>query len=173
MRVKAERLLCPAHGAFVADGQFVTALGTAARQNCPPVGRFHAHTKPVCLGAVPIVRLKCTFWHYKSFLKFLLGLAEYPSSGTSLKAEAYRSEHTPDDAHRSNPDTRPPFPNPKDIIYDLGGVRQTRVHRVRQPFFMPPAFSPSNRRQNEAWVAEHVGDYLPTSRAATGPVPAS
>ena len=56
-------LLRAANGSFVADGQLMAALRTAARQHGPPVRGLHAHPKAVGLRPVAVVRLKRTFWH--------------------------------------------------------------------------------------------------------------
>ena len=39
-----------------------TALLAARRQHLAAAFAFHAHAKPVCLGAAPSPRLKCTLW---------------------------------------------------------------------------------------------------------------
>jgi hypothetical protein len=56
-------LLGVTNGSLVANRQFVATLCTAASKHGTSVSRFHAHTKPVSLGTLSIVRLKCTFWH--------------------------------------------------------------------------------------------------------------
>ena len=62
---------------FVADGQFVAALGAAARQHGAAILRFHPGPESVSLRALAIIRLKCTFRHWLS------------SSRTTRVAEAH------------------------------------------------------------------------------------
>jgi len=54
-------------GAFVTDRQLPTAPSPAAGQDVTAILRLHTRTKPVGLGAVTVIRLKCTLRHY-SFL---------------------------------------------------------------------------------------------------------
>jgi hypothetical protein len=44
----------------------MAALGATAGQHGSTIGRFHAHSKAVRFCALPIIRLKGTFWHYES-----------------------------------------------------------------------------------------------------------
>jgi hypothetical protein len=48
---------------LVADGELVTAFGSPARQYGTAISRFHANAKSMSLGALAVIRLKCTFWH--------------------------------------------------------------------------------------------------------------
>ena len=52
-----------ADGLLVADGQLVTAAGSAAREHGASVFGLHALAKSVRFGALTIVRLKCPFRH--------------------------------------------------------------------------------------------------------------
>jgi hypothetical protein len=56
-----------ADGALVTDGEFVPALGPAARQDSAPIGRFHTLAESMGFRAMAIIRLKSTFWHDSSF----------------------------------------------------------------------------------------------------------
>jgi hypothetical protein len=56
-------LLRVANVAFVANGQFMTALGAPAGQHGAAVFGLHAFAEAVSFGALPIIRLKRTFWH--------------------------------------------------------------------------------------------------------------
>src|SRR5271155_1969785 len=49
---------------FVADRQLVAAPGAASSEHSPSILGLHALTKPMFLGALSIVRLKCTFGHF-------------------------------------------------------------------------------------------------------------
>ena len=53
-----------AYGSFIADRQLVAAPGAASGEHSPSILGLHALTKPVFLGALSIVRLKCTFRHF-------------------------------------------------------------------------------------------------------------
>jgi len=62
-------LLRRADAALIADRQFVTAFGTAAREHLAAIGGFHALTKAVSLSALSVVRLKSTFGHGNPYLR--------------------------------------------------------------------------------------------------------
>ena len=51
------------YGAFIAHRQFVTPPRTPARQHRPSVLGFHSRPGTMRLGALSIIRLKCTFRH--------------------------------------------------------------------------------------------------------------
>ena len=53
---------------FVADREFMAAPCAAARQHGAAIFRFHARPEPMGLGALAIIRLKCTFRHWLSSL---------------------------------------------------------------------------------------------------------
>jgi hypothetical protein len=59
------KLLRGANVALIAYGQLVTAFRAPTRQYSPAIRRFHAHTEPVRLRPVTVVRLKSTFRHRK------------------------------------------------------------------------------------------------------------
>jgi len=61
-------LLGVADVAFVANGQLVTALRSAASQHGASVLCLHALTEAMRLGALPVIWLKRTFWHCSWFL---------------------------------------------------------------------------------------------------------
>ena len=56
-------LLGGANGAFVADGQLVTAPCTAAGNHGPTVLRLHAFTETVSFGPFAIIGLESAFRH--------------------------------------------------------------------------------------------------------------
>src|SRR5260370_44138 len=53
-------------GSFVANREFMAALGAAPREHGPPVLGAHAYPKSVGLGPFAVVWLKCAFWHWLS-----------------------------------------------------------------------------------------------------------
>ena len=59
-------LLGVANGSLGAYGQFLAALGPAARQDGAAVLRLHPHPEAVSLGPFSIVRLKSSFWHVRA-----------------------------------------------------------------------------------------------------------
>ncbi len=61
-----------AHSPLVAHAQLMAALGTATRQDCASIGRFHPFAKAVSFRTVAIVRLKSTFWHYGSLFVVMI-----------------------------------------------------------------------------------------------------
>jgi hypothetical protein len=54
--------------AFVANGQFVPALGATARKHITAVLGFHTLAKTMGLCPFAIIWLKSTFRHYRSLL---------------------------------------------------------------------------------------------------------
>ncbi len=59
------RLFCCADGGFIADRQLVATLGPAASQYSPAIGGLHPDPEAVGLGALAVIRLERTFWHYR------------------------------------------------------------------------------------------------------------
>ncbi len=53
------------------DSEFLAAAGAAARQHRPAVLGFHAAAEPVGLGAMAVIWLKCTFWHFSSMSQYI------------------------------------------------------------------------------------------------------
>jgi hypothetical protein len=64
------RLLRLADGTLIAYRQFVAAFRASPRQYRAAIGALHARAKTVGLGALSIVRLKCTFGHGNPYLWF-------------------------------------------------------------------------------------------------------
>lgn len=51
------------HRAFVRDGKLPPASSAAAGQDVTTVLRFHTFAESVRLGALTVIRLKCSLWH--------------------------------------------------------------------------------------------------------------
>jgi hypothetical protein len=51
---------------FIANGEFVTTLRAAARQNITAILSLHALAEAMGLRPFTIIRLKSTFRHYKN-----------------------------------------------------------------------------------------------------------
>jgi hypothetical protein len=67
-------LLGEADRTFVANGQLVPALGTAPGQNGTAILGLHASAEAMSLGALVIIRLKCSLRH----IGFPLGCPAWP-----------------------------------------------------------------------------------------------
>jgi hypothetical protein len=52
-----------ANGSFVANGEFVAALGAPARKDGAAIFRGHANPESMCLCPFAVIRLKGAFWH--------------------------------------------------------------------------------------------------------------
>ena len=50
-------------GSFVANREFMAALGAAPREHGPPVLGTHAYPKSMRFCPFAVVWLKCAFWH--------------------------------------------------------------------------------------------------------------
>jgi hypothetical protein len=81
------RLLRLADGALIAYRQFVAAFRASPRQYRAAIGALHARAKTVGLGALSIVRLKCTFGHGNPYLRVLKQVETYrPERGKKRTA---------------------------------------------------------------------------------------
>jgi hypothetical protein len=70
IKLPEPRLLRFADGTLIAYRQFVAALRASPRQHFAAIRAFHASAKTMGLGALSIVRLKCTFGHGNPYLRF-------------------------------------------------------------------------------------------------------
>ena len=73
VQIRRSSLFRFANSALIADGQLMAPFSPPAGQHGPAIRGFHSDSEPVGLRAVTVVRLKRTFWHYKSFKMLGLG----------------------------------------------------------------------------------------------------
>lgn len=78
-----------ANGFLVAHGQLMAAASAAARQDRPAVLALHARPESVRLGALTIVRLKCSFGHGFFCKMLLLWMLSSRIKRATLKAKAH------------------------------------------------------------------------------------